>query len=182
MISPINDSTNPCEKESNCQVKSNYENMSNLARELTILDRAWLLTRRLPFSIVNRLKKGKRSLSEKFGRDQGGASGRHMGIEKYRFKKGDLVEVKPIEEIRALLKDGKTGGLGFMSGMEQYCGTQARVLKRVKYIFDEREWGMLKCDSVLLENVICNGKYMGSKDGCDRSCFFFWKDVWLRKL
>ena len=184
MINPIGDPTNPCDKETGCQVKSVYENINTLAKELTIVDKAWIRALRLKSAMDRRIRKGQKVMGEKAGREeekskiaQGDAK-----TEKYRFKAGDLVEIRSIEEIKAMLRDGKTGGLGFMTGMEQYCGTRTRVLKRVRYMFDERAWGMLKCDSVLLENVICNGKDMYTKDGCDRSCFFFWKDAWLRKL
>ena len=184
MINPIGDPANPCDKENGCQVKSIYENMRTFAKELTILDRAMLLAFRLRSAMDRRIERGRRFMGARSSREQdrSRALPRNEGTEKYRFKAGDLVEVRPLEEIKATLKDGKTGGLGFMTGMEQYCGAKTRVLKRVKYIFDEREWGMLKCDSVLLENLICNGRDMYTKDGCDRSCFFFWKDAWLRKL
>ena len=184
MANPIGDPTNPCDKETGCQLKSIYENMNIFAKELTILDKTWLWGVRLRSAMDRRIEKGRSFMRERSGRKQdlNEASGSDVRTEKYRFKPGDLVEVRPFEEIQAILKDGKTGGLGFMSGMEKYCGTKTRVFKRVKYIFDEREWGMLKCDSVMLENAICSGRGLYTKDGCDRSCFFFWKDAWLRKL
>jgi hypothetical protein len=66
--------------------------------------------------------------------------------------------------------------------MTRYCGTTQRVMKRVQFFFDERAWKMVRCRAVLLEAVICDGRDMGAGEGCDRSCFFYWKDAWLERL
>jgi hypothetical protein len=80
-------------------------------------------------------------------------------------------------------KNGRCDGLRFMKGMEEYCGQTFTVLRRVQAIFDEREWHMRRIrDTVLLEGVICKGWYMGDREGCDRCCFFFWKEQWLCRV
>lgn len=34
-------------------------------------------------------------------------------------------------------------------------------------------------NTVLLEGAMCDGKAFS---GCDRSCFHFWREVWLRRV
>lgn len=94
------------------------------------------------------------------------------------------VRVLPASEIHKMLDEsGCSDGLRFMKGMEEYCGGTFAVLRRVQAIFDERAWEMRRIRStVLLKDVVCRGRYMGDREGCDRCCFFFWKEQWLRKL
>jgi len=100
------------------------------------------------------------------------------------MQKGDLAEILPLDEIRKTLdQNGRCNGLQFMLGMEKLCGRRARVLKKVRTIFDERLWKMVRIrDTYLLEGVICDGRDVFEGEGCDRSCFFFWKENWLRKI
>ena len=100
------------------------------------------------------------------------------------FKAGDLIEVLTPEEIRETLDDsGKNGGLKFLRPMEEYCGRRFRVLKPVRQILDEHNHVMQKINrTVILEGGICHGTGIYGREGCDRSCFFFWKDVWLKKV
>ena len=93
---------------------------------------------------------------------------------------GDLVEVKSENEIRSTLDSlDRTRGLGFMPGMARYCGKTFRVYKKVRMIILEGsgEVRHLK-HTVLLNGVICDGEHFV----CDRSCFYFWKEAWLRRL
>ncbi len=94
---------------------------------------------------------------------------------------GELVEVKPIEEILATL-DGnrRCRGLLWMNGMRRHCGQQYRVYRRVQRIMLENtgETRNMK-DTVLLEGVMCDGRDFG---GCDRSCFHFWREAWLKRV
>ena len=98
------------------------------------------------------------------------------------LERGDLVRVKSKEEIlKTLNRWNQLKGCSFMEEMEAYCDTRQRVLKRVERFLDERDYRIKKCRGiVLLEGVICQG----TKDfgGCDRSCFFFWKQEWLEKV
>jgi len=100
------------------------------------------------------------------------------------FKPGDLVEILPYEEIEKNLDtERRCGGLTFLRLMHQYCGRRAYVYKRVRMIYDERLQKMVKIrNTYLLEGIICDGKDFFSKEGCDKSCFLFWKDKWLRKV
>jgi hypothetical protein len=94
---------------------------------------------------------------------------------------GDDVFILSEEEIRKTLNrwNGLRGCV-FMEEMWAFCGTKQRVLKRVNTFLDERDYKMKKCkNTFILEGVMCNG----TKDFgvCDRSCFFFWRQEWLRK-
>ena len=91
---------------------------------------------------------------------------------------GDLVEVKSLSEIQQTLdRNGRSKGLFFMAGMEQHCGQQHRVMKRMERIKIEStgETRQVK-NMVILAGVLCNNS------GCDRSCFYFWREEWLKKV
>lgn len=92
------------------------------------------------------------------------------------LKAGDRVRVRTKEEIQATLNIWKErNGCAFMEDMAQYCGTTQRVFKPVRRFIDERDYTEKKARGVvLLEGVICQG--------CDRACFYFWREEWLEKI
>jgi hypothetical protein len=96
------------------------------------------------------------------------------------LRTGELVEVKTEEEVRQTLDDsGRTCGLGFMEGMSQHYGKAYRVYKPVRTVILEGTGEVRRIrNTVLLEGVICDGERLG----CDRSCFYFWKESWLRRV
>jgi len=100
------------------------------------------------------------------------------------LREGDLVQVLPLEEIRKTLdKDGNCDRMKFLGGMERFCGKEFRVLKEIKFMFDEKSWRIVRLkNAVLLQDQICDSKGQYDKEGCDRSCFYFWKEQWLRKV
>jgi len=94
---------------------------------------------------------------------------------------GDLVEVRSVAEIQSTLDgEGKTRGLYFMPCMLAFCGRRLRVLGRVDRMMSEKT-GELRTlqQTVLLEDANCDGKANG---GCQRGCYVFWKDTWLKRL
>lgn len=98
------------------------------------------------------------------------------------LKTGDLVEIKTEDEIKATLdKSNKTRGLRFMDEMWMYCGKRYRVFKQVERIKIEEtgELRIVRSPTYFLEGVYCNGAF---HDGCDKSCFLFWKEDWMRKI
>ena len=97
------------------------------------------------------------------------------------FMPGDLVEVKPREEILATLgPDLRNRNLLFDVEMLPYCGRRARVLRKVARILDERTGKMIKLsDCYLLEDVICLGLYHRF---CQRAITPYWRSGWLRKV
>ena len=98
------------------------------------------------------------------------------------LRPGDWVEVCPMDEILATLdKNRKHKGLLWTSGMEQFCGKKLKVFKRVEIITLETtgESRRLKSPTVFLEGAYCDGSGVG---GCDRCCFHFWREAWLKKV
>jgi hypothetical protein len=95
-----------------------------------------------------------------------------------RFFPGDLVTVRPLEEILATLdENGTLGKLPFMPEMRAFTGRQFRVARRAfKTCVDDAEMRQLD-DTVFLEEVRCDGAAHG---GCDKACLIFWKEAWLQ--
>lgn len=94
---------------------------------------------------------------------------------------GELVEIKSEQEIMSMLDENKRyKGLYFMGGMRKYCGGRYRVYKRVERILLETNEELRKLkNTVLLEGVMCDGQVWS---GCDRSCFYYWREAWLRRV
>jgi hypothetical protein len=94
---------------------------------------------------------------------------------------GELVEVKSIAEIQKTLdENGRYKGLYFMREMRLFCGKQFRVHKKVNRILLESTAEIRKMkNTVLLEGVICDGHV---QCGCDRSCFYYWREAWLKRV
>ncbi|MBZ5603671.1 MAG: hypothetical protein LAO79_15330 [Acidobacteriia bacterium] len=93
---------------------------------------------------------------------------------------GDLVEVKSEAEIRATLDErGALRGLKLVDDMRRFCGRRVKVHKRMERMFleESKQYRRLK-NTVLLEGSMCEGIGIG----CDRSCFFFWREAWLRRV
>jgi len=103
-------------------------------------------------------------------------------MEPLNLQPGEWVEVRPIDEI-SLTLDGykKYKGLFFMPEMEKFCGKKFKVFKIVNIIKLEStgEVRKLKTPSIFLEGVYCDGE---RHEGCDRSCFHFWKEAWLKRI
>ena len=103
------------------------------------------------------------------------------------LRPGDQAQVKSLEEIRATLDDReRCDGLAFMpTVMSRFCGGTYTVRKKIDLFFDERHWRLSKLRNVvILEGVYCEPPREGEGDwaGCDRTCFLFWKEAWLRKV
>jgi hypothetical protein len=95
---------------------------------------------------------------------------------------GELVRVKSREEIVATLDTKQLNrGLSFDPEMLKYCGRQARVLRRVDRIIDEKTGKMLnlKGGCIILEGVTCSGDY---NQYCPRSIYSFWREIWLERV
>jgi hypothetical protein len=95
------------------------------------------------------------------------------------LRPGEIVEVKSEEAIRATLDArGRCRGLYWMPNMSRFCGGRYRVYKRVERLMLEGSGELRKLqNTVLLEGVMCDGIF-----GCDRSCFQFWREAWLRRV
>lgn len=98
------------------------------------------------------------------------------------LKAGDLVRIRSSEEIEKTLDPrGELHGCLYMSEMWAYCGTIQRVLKPVVRYLDESDYKVRECSGVvILKGVMCQGSEY--PEGCDCSCFFFWREEWLGKI
>jgi hypothetical protein len=68
----------------------------------------------------------------------------------------------------------------WMTGMRKFCGKRYRVFKRIENILLETNGDSRKMtNTVILEGVMCDGAKFG---GCDRSCFHFWREAWLKRI
>ncbi len=94
---------------------------------------------------------------------------------------GDWVEVRSAREILSTLdENGKLRGLSFTAEMMKFCGRRSQVYKKLDKIILEAtgELRRIKTPTVLLKDAFCDGKAHG---GCDRSCFCFWREEWLKR-
>lgn len=92
---------------------------------------------------------------------------------------GEWVEVRSEEEIHRMLDgNGRYKGLLWMANMDRFCGNRYQVHKRLEKMMLESngEFRRLK-HTVLLKEAMCENLY-----GCDRSCFHFWREAWLKRV
>jgi hypothetical protein len=98
------------------------------------------------------------------------------------LKPGELVRVKSKEAIvQTLDVDNKNRGMSFDAEMLKYCGRQARVLRRVEQIIDERSGKLIRFKNpcIVLEDVICTSDYHRL---CPRSIYPYWREIWLERV
>jgi hypothetical protein len=98
------------------------------------------------------------------------------------LKPGELVRVRSREEITATLDvRNRNRGMTFDAEMLRYCGRQARVLRRVERIIDERSGQMLELPNpcIVLEGVICTAAYHRQ---CPRGIYPYWREIWLERV
>jgi hypothetical protein len=96
---------------------------------------------------------------------------------------GEWVQVRSLNEIYLTLDERqKYKGLYFMPEMEKFCGKKFKIVKRAQTIKLEPtgEVRKLKSPSIFLEGVCCTGE--GRNMGCERHCFHFWKEAWLKRI
>lgn len=104
----------------------------------------------------------------------------HREDEALGLQAGEWVETKSYAEILETLDaNGRHRGLLFMPDMAHYCGQRFRVYKPIERLLMEDTGELRRMrNTVLLEGVMCKGLNVG----CDRSCFHFWREAWLRRV
>jgi hypothetical protein len=101
------------------------------------------------------------------------------------LKSGEIVRVRPHEEIlRTVNKEGKNRGMYWDAEMVPYCGGSYKVLQRVNKLLDEKTGKMitLKNEAIILEGVVCQGKYSGHRMFCPRALYPYWREAWLERV
>jgi hypothetical protein len=102
-----------------------------------------------------------------------------LGRRRFGFCPGDFVEIRLLDEILQTLDDnGTLEGVPFMPEMAAFCGTRARVLRRVDKLNDWIHGTGLKRmhGLVLLAGVRCDGSAHGM---CQSNCHLRWREEWL---
>jgi hypothetical protein len=98
---------------------------------------------------------------------------------------GDLVQIKSQGQILQTLDTScKNRGLYWDAEEVPYCGGTYRVLKRVTQFIDERTGKMqeMKTPSVILDSVVCEGRYSQQRLLCPRSIYPLWREIWLNRI
>lgn len=100
--------------------------------------------------------------------------------EALNLQAGEYIEVKSEEEIlKTLDEHGKLNGLTYIPAMREFCGKRFKVFKRMETMYQEESGKVRRLKhTVLLDGVHCDGMLMR----CDRACFFFWREGWLRRV
>ena len=93
---------------------------------------------------------------------------------------GEYVEVKsPKEILQTLDEDGRLNGLAYIPSMSEFSGKRFKVFKRMGTMFQEESGNVRRLrNTVLLDGVHCDGLLMR----CDRACFFYFREAWLRRV
>jgi hypothetical protein len=107
---------------------------------------------------------------------------RKTPVETLDLEPGELVRVKSKEEIVTTLDTNNANrGMSFDGEMVRYCGREARVLRRVKQIIDEKSGRMTRSKNpcIVLEDVTCTGTYHRQ---CPRGIYPYWREIWLERV
>jgi hypothetical protein len=114
-----------------------------------------------------------------------GTGSRSSPTEPLDLRPGDLVKVRPPDEIAATLDErGFNRGLSFDREMLPYCGRTFRVKDRVDKIVDDKTGRLLKIpkDSLILEGAVCSGERTAGCWFCPREIYPFWREAWLQRV
>ncbi len=105
-------------------------------------------------------------------------------IKSPEFKIGDLVKIRPREEISQSLKSQSVpGGCLLTDQMLEYCGRVYPVRRVVANLFDERRKRTFRprWPFYILGDLVCDGRSVLFSHPCDHSCFLLWRQDWLEK-
>jgi len=101
------------------------------------------------------------------------------------LQEGELVRVKSYQDILATCNvDNKNRGMGFDGEQMPYCGGTYRVHKRVTKILNEQTGKMMKMKNpcIILEDVVCQGRYSACRMFCAREIYSYWREIWLERV
>jgi hypothetical protein len=101
------------------------------------------------------------------------------------LQEGELVRVKRYEDIlQTCTSDNRNRGMGFDGEMMPYCGREFRVKKRVTQILNEKTGKMMKMKNpcIILDSVVCEGRYSECRMFCPRAIYPYWREIWLERV
>ena len=110
--------------------------------------------------------------------DSSGGAHAHEAV--WAMRSGDLVSLRPPEEILATLdQQGTVDGVPFMPEMLRYFGRAYSVDAQVNRACDTIGYTGVRYmgATVLLEDLRCDGT---AHAGCGAQCRIYWKEAWLR--
>jgi hypothetical protein len=111
--------------------------------------------------------------------------GQPTPVETLNLQPGELVRIKPYEEIlKTLDSRNKNRGLLWDADEVPYCGGTYRVLNRVTKIIDEKTGAMqeMKTPCILLDTVVCQSRYSRCRLFCPRGIYSYWREIWLERV
>lgn len=107
-------------------------------------------------------------------------------VEVLDLQVGEMVRIKPFEQIMATLDTrNKNRGLWFVPPeMGRFCGREARVIKRVERLINERtgELMPMKTPAVVLDDIWCTGRTVENRMFCPRAAALYWREIWLERI
>ena len=95
------------------------------------------------------------------------------------------VEIKALDEILQTLDVNlKNKGLMFTKELIPYCGKISKIIRIVKKTISDVNGEMINYSNncIILENVICTGFISDKRYFCPKSCFPFWRKIWLKRV
>ncbi len=111
--------------------------------------------------------------------------GQRTPVASLNLRPGELVRVRSLQEIEPTLDTaGQNRGLYFDPEQVPYVNGTYRVLRRVERIISEKTGRMLelRTPSVVLESVVCQGRYGACRMFCPRSSYALWREAWLDRI
>jgi hypothetical protein len=111
--------------------------------------------------------------------------GQATPISSLNLRPGELVRIKPHDEILATIDTGNMNrGMSFDVEMVPYCGGVYRVRSQVERFIDERTGRIksLKTPAVILEDVWCRSRFSTCRMFCPRALYSWWREVWLERV
>lgn len=101
------------------------------------------------------------------------------------LQQGERVRVRGYGEILATCDTRNTNrGMTFDKEMVPYCGGTYRVLGRIRRIINEKTGRMqeMKNPCIILDSVVCQGRYSECRLFCPRAVYPYWREVWLERV
>jgi len=111
-------------------------------------------------------------------------AGQKTPHEKLDLRPGELVRIKPYEEILATLnEDNKNRGLYFDAEHVPFCNGTYRVRSLIGKIVNEKTGKMMefKSPSIVLDGVTCQSRYSNRRMFCPRAIYPYWREIWLQR-
>jgi hypothetical protein len=111
--------------------------------------------------------------------------GQPTPLVKLNLQPGELVRVKSHREILATVTtENQNRGMIWDAELVPYCGKTYRVLRRLDRLIDEKTSKMItmKSPCIILDSVVCEGRYSRYRMQCPKQMFPFWREIWLERV